>query len=108
MVMYKKRGEATSIPDSTVQLCFHEHLENSNYGKKENSRKTFWKCMNIWFQPLQCIAQWSSLVLEGHFWILINFFKLEFDGLKMIIGTLLNAYWVLKVDLKRFESTSNT
>ena len=26
-------------------------------------------------------AQWSSLVLQGHFWILINFFKPEFDGL---------------------------
>ena len=33
------------------------------------------------------IAQWSSLVLEGHFWILINFFKPEFDGPKISIGT---------------------
>ena len=31
-------------------------------------------------------AQWSSLVLERHFWILINPFKPEFDGLEISIG----------------------
>jgi hypothetical protein len=61
----------------TICICFNQ-LKGQQTSWKLNDVLTLdERNVNGWnfIVPLFANAQWSSLVLEGHFWILINLFK---------------------------------